>query len=69
MVGDRHHEAHMMLDQQHGHLAVVADAADQVAEDIDFFVVEAAGGLVEQQDFRVGGQCARQFDALLGAER
>ena len=58
-----------MLDQEDGHLAFVANAADQVAEDVDFFVVEAAGGLVEQQDLRIGGQRARQFDAFLGAER
>ena len=69
MVGDRHHEAHVMLDQQHGHVAVVANPADQVAEHVDFLVVEAAGGLVEQQDLRLGSQRARQFDALLGAER
>ena len=58
-----------MLDQQDGHLALVANAADQVAEHVDFLVVEAAGGLVEQQDLRIGGERARQFDALLGAER
>ena len=69
MVGDRHHQAHVMFDQQHGHLALVANAADQVAEHMDFLVVEAAGGLVEQQDLRIGGQRARQLDALLGAER
>ena len=69
VVGDRHHETHVMLDQQHGDVAVVADAADQVAEHVDFLVVEAAGGLVEQQDLRLGRQRARQLDALLGAER
>ena len=58
-----------MLDQQDGHLAVVANAADQVAEHVDFFVVEAAGGLVEQQDLRIGGERARQLHAFLGAER
>lgn len=54
-----------MLDQQNGDAAVVADLADQVAENVDFLVIEAAGGLVEQQDLRLGGQRARQFDALL----
>ena len=58
-----------MFDQQDGDVALVADAADQVAEHIDFFVVEAAGGLVEQQDLRIGRQRARQLDAFLGAER
>ena len=50
-------------------LALVADAADQVAEHVDLLMVEAAGGLVEQQELRLGGQRARQLDALLGAER
>ena len=58
-----------MLDQQHGDVALVADAADQVAEHMDFLVVEAAGRLVEQQDLGLGRQRARQLDALLGAER
>ena len=58
-----------MFDQQHGHLALVADPADQVAEHVDFLVVEAAGRLVEQQDLRIGRQRARQLDAFLGAER
>src|SRR5665647_909382 len=48
---------------------VVANALDQVAKHMDLFVVEAAGGLVEQQDLRIGGERAGQFDALLGAER
>ncbi len=58
-----------MLDQQDGHVALVANPADQVAEHVDFLVVEAAGGLVEQQDLRIRGQRARQLDAFLGAER
>ena len=57
-----------MLDQQHRDLTVVADATDQVAEDVDLLVVETARGLVEQQDLRIGRQRARQLDALLGAE-
>jgi hypothetical protein len=31
-----------MFDQQHGDAALVANAADQVAEDVDFLVVQAA---------------------------
>ncbi len=58
-----------MLDQEDGDVALVANPADQVAEHMDFLVVEAAGRLVEQQDLRFGGQRARQFDAFLGAER
>jgi hypothetical protein len=58
-----------MFDQQNGDVALVANPSDQIAEYVDFLVVEAAGGLVEQQDLRVGGERARQLDAFLGAER
>jgi len=58
-----------MFDKQDGDLAVVAYPADQIAERMDLLVVEAAGRLVEQQDLRIGRERARQFDALLGAER
>ena len=69
VVGDRHHQPHVMLDQQHGDIAVVANPADQVAEDVDFLMVEAAGRLVEQQYLGLRGKRPRQLDALLGAER
>ena len=58
-----------MLDQKHGDLAVVADAADQVAEHMDFLMVQAAGGLVQEQDLGIGGKRAGKLDALLGTER
>ena len=55
----------MVLDQQHGDVALVADAADQLAEHVDLLVVEAAGRLVEQQQLRLGRERARELDALL----
>ena len=58
-----------MLDQQHGDAAAVADRLDLAAQAIDLLVIEAAGRLVEQQQLRLAGQRARQFDALLRAER
>jgi hypothetical protein len=69
VVGDRHNEAHLMLDQEHGHLALVADVVDQIAKHIDFLVIEAAGRLVEQQDLRIGRERSRQLDAFLGTKR
>jgi len=36
VVGDRHHQTHVVLDQEHGHVALVPDPADQVAEHVDF---------------------------------
>src|SRR6185312_11271315 len=62
-------ESHVMLDKEHSEIAVAADLPDQVAEDVDFLVVEAAGRLVEQQDLRVCGERAGELDALLGAKR
>ncbi len=50
-------------------LVVVADALDQVAENMNLFVVQSAGRLVEQQDLRLGGERAGELDALLRAER
>src|SRR5690348_12873649 len=57
-----------MLDQQHRDIALVADAADQPAELLDLVMVEAPGGLVQQQEFGIGGKRARQLDPLLNAE-
>src|SRR5262245_21699678 len=59
----------MMLDQQHRDVALVADAADQAAELLDFVMIEAAGGLIEQQQFRRGRERARKLDPLLYPER
>ena len=41
-----------MLDQKHGDAEPIADGADQRAEVRDLFVIEPAGGLVEQQQQR-----------------
>jgi hypothetical protein len=68
MIGDLHHEAHVVFDQQHRDVALVADAADQVAQDVHFLVVEAAGRLVEQQDLGFGRERTRQLHAFLGTE-
>ena len=57
-----------MLDQQHRNFTVVADFSDQVAEYVDFLVIEAAGRLVELQYLRLRGQGSLLFDALLCAE-
>jgi hypothetical protein len=65
LVADRHDEMHVMLDQQHGDAPLVADAADQVAQLPDFAVVEAARRLVEQEEPRLRGERAREFDPLL----
>ena len=68
LVGDAHHQAHVVLDQKHGDAQPVADVADQLAERVHFLVIEAARRLVQQQQLGLAGECARQLDALLRAE-
>ena len=58
-----------MLDQQHGHVLDVADAADLALQDLDLIVVQAGRRLVEQQQLGAGGQRARQLDTLADRER
>ena len=58
-----------MLDEQHGDLALVADAPDEAAELADLLVIEPASRLVEQQQLRACGERARQLDPLARAER
>jgi len=58
-----------MFHEQHRDPAVAADPADQIAKRMDFLVVEAAGWFIEQQNFWLGGERARQFHAFLGSKR
>ena len=48
LVGDRHDQVHVVLDEKDGDPPVVANAPDQRAEPGDLLVVEPAGRLVEQ---------------------
>ena len=47
-VAQRHHQAHVVLDQHHGH-AAAADVADDAGEFPDLGRIEARRGLVQQQ--------------------
>ena len=69
MVGDAHDEVHVVLDEQHGQLQVVAHRADERRELVHLGVVEAARGLVEQQQARLRDERARKLDALERPER
>ncbi len=69
MVGDPHHEVHVVLDEQNRQVALVAEAQHEVAELLDLLVVEPAGGLVEEQQGRLGDQRAGDLDTLLRAVR
>src|SRR5581483_7468407 len=64
-IGDRLHHAHFMGDEQDGELELAVDLLDQ-GEDLSRRLgVERGGGFVGEQDFRLGGDGARDADALL----
>jgi hypothetical protein len=65
-VAHRHHEVHVMLDQQHRHVA--PQAADALAQLAHVLAAEPAGRLVEQDQLRSPDERARQRDALLDRE-
>ncbi len=67
-VGEIHHKAHVVLDQQHRH-AAVAQLAQQRREPLLLQMAQARGGLVEQQQQRIDAQRARDLDDALLAER
>ena len=48
-IRDRHHQTHMMFDEKQRYMAVVADTTEQRAELLNLMMIEAAGGLIEQQ--------------------
>ena len=50
----RHHEAHVVLDEQHGDAPLVGEPAHEVRQLGGLDVAEAGGGLVEQQHDRLG---------------
>ena len=70
LVGDAHHQVHVVLDQQHRQRAARSRIRRRSApQRLDLLVVEAAGRLVEQQQLRLARQRAAELDALLRAER
>ena len=66
-VADRHHQVHVVLDQQHRRLG--RERPDAGAELGHVVLVEAARRLVEQQQAGPRDQRARQRHPLLDAER
>src|SRR5712691_11757691 len=62
LVGNGHDEAHVVLYQQNGDAALVADLADQRAELRHLALRQAAGRLVEQEKLRPHHERARELD-------
>ena len=69
VVGDAHHQAHVVLDQQGAEAEVGSQPHDQLAQVVHLGVGEAAGRLVEQQQARAAHQRPGQLDPLQRAER
>ena len=66
--GDREQRMQHMLDPHDRH-AAVANAPDQRDEVLALIVGQAAGDLVEKQQFGAGGKRARQFQPLAVEQR
>src|SRR5262249_56355162 len=64
-VGDAHEEVHVVLAEEHRQLVAVPGARDEVREPLHLLVAEAARGLVEEQQARLGDECAGELDSLL----
>src|ERR1019366_10757265 len=64
-VGDVHYHAHVMLDQCDGSAELVVHVQDKTAHVLLLLDVHARHRFIEQQQFRLGGQCAGEFDPLL----
>ena len=64
MVGDVAGEAHLVRDDDHGHM-LVGKVADDLEHAFGELGVKGAGGLVEEQHVGVQGQGARDGHALL----
>src|SRR5262245_4731793 len=68
-IGDAHHERHVMLDEQHGEIELVADLEDRVAELVNLTVGEPRGRFVHQQEPRPRRQRSGDLQAFERAER
>src|SRR4051812_49931605 len=62
-----HDEVHVMLDEEDGD--VLLEVAEQLAEITHLLVAQPGRGLVQEQQLRVGDECAGESDALLDAVR
>ena len=56
-----------MLDQQHGNVELVADAADGLGQLGRLRGVHTGSGLIQQQQLRAGSQCTHDLQPALRA--
>ena len=62
-IAHRHDQVHVVLDEEHGH--ALGQAADPRAQRVHLALGQPAGGLVEQEELRLGHEGAGQRGALL----
>ena len=68
-LGHAHDDLHVVLDQEHRHVPLVADAVDERDEVVGLLRVHAGRRLVEQQQLRAQGQRAGHLEPALVAVR
>ncbi len=66
-VGEVHHHVHVVLDEDHRQVELVAHLEDVAGHVLGLLEVHAGDWLVEQQQPWLHGQCPAQLDALLQA--
>src|SRR3954468_11236192 len=69
LVGDAHHELHVMFDEQDRQTELVAQATDRLAELVDLGVGQPGRWFIEEEQPWLGGHRPRQFDPLERAIR
>ena len=67
MVGDAHHDLHVVLDQQHRQALLGAKLLDELRERHRLLGVHACGRLVEEQQLRLGRERASDLEPPLVA--
>ena len=69
LVGDAHHQLHVVLDEQHGQAELIAKAANGLTELVDLGVGQPRRWFVEQQQSWLGRHRPGELDPLERAER
>ncbi len=67
VVGDAHHHAHVVLDEQNGDVVLLADRIEELVEPLALAGVEPGGGLVEAEQERLRAHGPRDLEPPLVA--
>src|SRR5437870_6151622 len=64
-IGDVHHHAHVVLDQDDGRAPLLVDVEDETRHVLLLFLIHAAHRLVEEEDLGIEGERPAQLHTLL----